>query len=114
MVLPPLAHLLTISQALKAVPRMKGCQSSPVEVAWLDLASLASVKTFATEFNARGLPLDVLVCNAGIMAPPQRLETADGLEQQFQVCCMHSCMLHMHALHPCTQVTNYSLICMCP
>ena len=57
-----------------------------MEVEQLDLASLASVKSFAAKFNERGLPLDVLVCNAGIMAPPVRCETEDGLEQQFQVC----------------------------
>lgn len=67
------------------MPRLKGCQSSSVEVAQLDLASLASVKSFAADFNSRGLPLDVLVCNAGVMAPPLRHETEDGLEQQFQV-----------------------------
>lgn len=67
------------------MPRLKGCQKHSVEVAQLDLASLSSVKSFAADFNARGLPLDVLVCNAGIMAPPVRGETEDGLEQQFQV-----------------------------
>ena len=77
--------MISVTQALKAVPRLHGCQSHPVEVAQLDLASLASVKSFAADFNARGLPLDVLVCNAGIMAPPKRLVTQDGLEQQFQV-----------------------------
>ena len=70
---------------MRALPRLKGCQTHPVEVAYIDLASLASVRAFAADFNARGLPLEVLVCNAGIMAPPERIETVDGLEQQFQV-----------------------------
>ncbi|MCB0875561.1 MAG: SDR family oxidoreductase [Solirubrobacterales bacterium] len=47
----------------------------------LDLADLASVGAAATEVAARG-PLDVLVNNAGVMAPPRR-ETADGFELQF-------------------------------
>ena len=64
---------------------MKGCQTHPVEVAHINLASLASIRAFAAGFNARGLSLSVLVCNAGIMAPPERIETEDGLEQQFQV-----------------------------
>jgi len=56
-----------------------------VEVGSLDLASLDSVRSFASSFNARGLPLALLICNAGIMAPPKRLVTKDGFEQQFQV-----------------------------
>jgi NAD(P)-dependent dehydrogenase (short-subunit alcohol dehydrogenase family) len=55
-----------------------------VELAELDLGSLASVEAFALSFRAahgeRGL--DLLVNNAGVMAPPRR-ETADGFELQF-------------------------------
>ena len=79
-------HFSCLLQALQAKPRRSGYQDHPVEVAHLDLASLASVRAFATAFNARALPLDALVCNAGVMAPPKRIETGDGLEQQFQVC----------------------------
>lgn len=53
-----------------------------VEVAALDLASLASVRAFAEGFRAREKPLDLLINNAGVMAPPRR-ETADGFELQF-------------------------------
>lgn len=70
---------------MRALPRLQGCQAHSVEVAHIDLASLASVRAFAADFNARGLSLSVLVCNAGLMAPPERIETEDGLEQQFQV-----------------------------
>jgi NAD(P)-dependent dehydrogenase (short-subunit alcohol dehydrogenase family) len=51
-----------------------------VEVAALDLASLEAVKAFAG--SRAGRPLDLLVNNAGLMAPPRR-ETADGFEVQF-------------------------------
>jgi NAD(P)-dependent dehydrogenase (short-subunit alcohol dehydrogenase family) len=51
-----------------------------VEAAVLDLASLASIHAFAA---AQTLPLDLLINNAGVMTPPKRLETADGLELQF-------------------------------
>jgi NAD(P)-dependent dehydrogenase (short-subunit alcohol dehydrogenase family) len=47
----------------------------------LDLTSLASVERFADEFNRLGVPLNVLVCNAGIMATHYGL-TRDGFEQQ--------------------------------
>jgi len=53
------------------------------ELVVLDLASLASVRQAAEAELARGLPLDVLINNAGVMAPAARLETADGFELQF-------------------------------
>eukprot|EP00898_Chlorokybus_atmophyticus_P000912 jgi/Chlat1/1821/Chrsp138S02147 len=56
-----------------------------VETMPLDLASLASVRGFARAIATKGLHVDVLVNNAGIMAPLQREETADGFEAQFQV-----------------------------
>jgi NAD(P)-dependent dehydrogenase (short-subunit alcohol dehydrogenase family) len=55
-----------------------------LELAELDLGSLASVEAFATTFrSAHGEQgLDLLINNAGVMAPPRR-ETADGFELQF-------------------------------
>jgi NAD(P)-dependent dehydrogenase (short-subunit alcohol dehydrogenase family) len=54
-----------------------------VELAELDLGSLASVASFAERFRAdhREGSLDLLINNAGVMAPP-RQETADGFELQ--------------------------------
>jgi len=49
----------------------------------LDLASLASIKRFADTTLVAGAPVDLLVNNAGVMAPPDRTETADGFELQF-------------------------------
>lgn len=54
-----------------------------VELAILDLASLDSVRTFAESELRRHRPLDVLINNAGVMAPPRRLQTAEGFELQF-------------------------------
>jgi NAD(P)-dependent dehydrogenase (short-subunit alcohol dehydrogenase family) len=53
------------------------------ELVELDLASLDSVRRVAEAEVARGLGLDGLINNAGVMAPPQRLETKDGFELQF-------------------------------
>jgi WW domain-containing oxidoreductase len=64
---------------------LPGCPTPRVEVLDMDLASLASVRAACRAFNRRSLPLHVLVCNAGLMSPPQRLQTQDGLEMQFQV-----------------------------
>lgn len=55
-----------------------------VSVVQLDLASLESVRRFALELIGRHHHLDLLVNNAGVMAPP-RQETADGFELQFGV-----------------------------
>jgi NAD(P)-dependent dehydrogenase (short-subunit alcohol dehydrogenase family) len=52
-----------------------------VEVAKLDLADLGSVRAFAERFRAEHGGLDLLVNNAGLMAPPRRL-TKDGFELQ--------------------------------
>jgi NAD(P)-dependent dehydrogenase (short-subunit alcohol dehydrogenase family) len=57
--------------------------SAKIDVRRVDLADLASVRGFATELLDDGAPIDVLVNNAGVMAPPQRETTADGFELQF-------------------------------
>lgn len=59
-----------------------GAAGAKVEVASLDLASLDSVRGFAKDFLERHGGLDLLISNAGIMAPP-RSATADGFEMQF-------------------------------
>ena len=54
--------------------------AAEVEVAELNLASMASVRAFAAGWTG---PLDVLINNAGVMAPPKRATTEDGYELQF-------------------------------
>jgi NAD(P)-dependent dehydrogenase (short-subunit alcohol dehydrogenase family) len=54
-----------------------------LELAIMDLASLASVREFAANELAKHRPLHILINNAGVMAPPRRLETIDGFELQF-------------------------------
>jgi NAD(P)-dependent dehydrogenase (short-subunit alcohol dehydrogenase family) len=53
-----------------------------LELEELELASLASVREFAERFRADHEGLDLLINNAGVMAPPRR-RTADGFELQF-------------------------------
>ncbi len=55
--------------------------TATLEVMQLDLASLESIHRFAREFRDKGVPLDVLCNNAGVMAIP-RCTTADGFEMQ--------------------------------
>jgi NAD(P)-dependent dehydrogenase (short-subunit alcohol dehydrogenase family) len=54
--------------------------ASDLEVAELNLASMESVRAFGTGWND---PLDILINNAGVMAPPKRLRTQDGYELQW-------------------------------
>ena len=62
-----------------AVKRIKAeAPGANVELRTLDLADLASVRTFAADLNR---DLDLLVNNAGVMAIPRR-STADGFEMQ--------------------------------
>jgi NAD(P)-dependent dehydrogenase (short-subunit alcohol dehydrogenase family) len=53
-----------------------------LELAELDLSSLDSVRAFAERYRAEHDGLDLLINNAGVMAPP-RGRTADGFELQF-------------------------------
>jgi NAD(P)-dependent dehydrogenase (short-subunit alcohol dehydrogenase family) len=48
----------------------------------LDLADLGSVREFAQRLTSQSSRLDLLINNAGVMAPPRRT-TADGFESQF-------------------------------
>jgi NAD(P)-dependent dehydrogenase (short-subunit alcohol dehydrogenase family) len=66
-------------RALQQVKTM--VHEADVSVAALDLANLASVRDFAERVRGDGAGLDLLINNAGVMAPPRR-ETADGFELQ--------------------------------
>ena len=46
----------------------------------LDLANLESVAAFAERMKDEGVALDILINNAGVMAPPKRVETSEGFE----------------------------------
>ena len=56
---------------------------SLVEVAELDLSSLASVRAFARHTVEGGKPLDILINNAGRMVQGHRQTTKDGFELTF-------------------------------
>jgi NAD(P)-dependent dehydrogenase (short-subunit alcohol dehydrogenase family) len=52
-----------------------------IEVSALDLGSLDAVRSFASTFGSTHAALDLLINNAGVMAPPRR-QTTDGFELQ--------------------------------
>ncbi len=69
-------------KAKSAVERIERAHpSAKVVVRSLDLASLASIRAFATSLLAERPRIDVLINNAGIMAIPRTL-TTDGFEMQ--------------------------------
>jgi NAD(P)-dependent dehydrogenase (short-subunit alcohol dehydrogenase family) len=53
-----------------------------LDVRALDLADLASVRGFVARLTGEHDSIDLLINNAGVMAPPRRL-TVDGFESQF-------------------------------
>lgn len=55
-----------------------------LEIMILDLASMASIRSFANHFKSKFDKLDLLINNAGVMVPPYQ-KTEDGFELQFGV-----------------------------
>ena len=82
------AHVLlgcrSESKGNAALDRLRAeAPGARAELAVVDMASLDSIRAFATRFVQTGDSLDVLVNNAGVMALPDREVTADGFERQF-------------------------------
>ncbi len=71
-------------QAVEAIIQATGNKN--VSFLQLDLASLASVRRFVSEFEAKKLPpLQGLICNAGLVADDKLAYTKDGFEIAFGV-----------------------------
>ena len=78
-----------VQAAVEQLAQLAGA-SNLVEAMSLDLASLASVRAFATELATRVRtgampPLHGLVCNAGVQSGTKRSFTADGFESTFGI-----------------------------
>ncbi|GJN34708.1 hypothetical protein PR202_gb23396 [Eleusine coracana subsp. coracana] len=81
------AHVVMAVRSLPAAQALRDdvlaqVPEAKVDVMELDLSSMASVRVFASEFITRGLPLNILINNAGVMAIPFSL-SKDGIEMQF-------------------------------
>lgn len=71
------------AKAEDAFKRLKAeVPGAKAELASLDLSDLKSVRAFGAAFAARGAALDLLINNAGIMAPLARKTSTDGFELQ--------------------------------
>lgn len=57
-------------------------KSDRVHLLSLDLESLADVRSCASVFLSMSETLNILICNAGVMTPPEG-RTKDGFETQF-------------------------------
>ncbi|MFF2487537.1 SDR family oxidoreductase [Microbacterium sp. NPDC058062] len=57
-------------------------QAGSIRPLALDLAALDSVAALSAQLNDEGRPIDLLIANAGVMNPPIRQLSADGLELQ--------------------------------
>jgi NAD(P)-dependent dehydrogenase (short-subunit alcohol dehydrogenase family) len=85
-----LGYFVTISvrsaeKGNEAVHHVKlACPQANISYLTMELASLDSVKNFASAYLALKIPLHLLVNNAGIMNTPYQM-TVDGFEAQFQV-----------------------------
>ncbi|KAI4351702.1 hypothetical protein L6164_006036 [Bauhinia variegata] len=73
-------NLLAAKEVKEAI--VKELPTAKVDAMELDLSSMVSVRKFASEFNSSGLPLNILINNAGIMATPFTL-SKDNIELQF-------------------------------
>jgi NAD(P)-dependent dehydrogenase (short-subunit alcohol dehydrogenase family) len=78
------AHIVgtarTREKAEKACSNIEG-KTTPVV---LELSDFSSARSAAQAINEMNIPIDMLICNAGIMALPE-LELVNGLERQFVI-----------------------------
>ncbi|KVH95422.1 Glucose/ribitol dehydrogenase, partial [Cynara cardunculus var. scolymus] len=63
-------------ELINEIPKAK------IDVMELDVASLKSVNKFVAAYKSTGFPINILIANAGVMAPPFTL-TEDNIELQF-------------------------------
>jgi len=79
------AHVVGAARDLDKARRATAAIEGPgkLELIECDLGSLASVRACADALNAKGEAFDVVIANAGVMAVPEKRETADGFEMQF-------------------------------
>ncbi len=76
------ARDLTKAERATSQVRADAANGGGLELIELDLASLASVRACAEALIAKAAPFDLIIANAGVMAPPLG-HTVDGFETQF-------------------------------
>lgn len=76
------AHIIGLARSKDKAWKASNGIEGEITPLGCELSDLESVAACADEIKALGIPVDVLMCNAGIMAPA-KLEQRYGLEMQF-------------------------------
>ncbi|RBP50687.1 SDR family oxidoreductase [Arenicella xantha] len=76
------AHIIGTARTKEKAATAAASIDGKVTTVICELSDFGSVRQCADQVNALDLPIDGLICNAGIMALP-KLELANGFEQQF-------------------------------
>ena len=71
-------------QVKRDIETSSGQGKGKIDLPHVDLESLDSVRQCAADFLSKSKQLNVLVCNAGVLGPPN-VRTTDGLETTFGV-----------------------------
>lgn len=79
---PSMEKLLTEPIAIAA-----GVKAENLEFMALDVGSMDKVKEFVNEYKAKGWPIDVLLCNAGVIDGKRKV-TPDGLDGTLSANCL--------------------------
>jgi len=78
------AKVTVPARRVEAAEEALGDVSGDIEIAGMDLGDIASVRKFASDYDATGRALDILINNAGIMACPETRVGPDW-EAQFGI-----------------------------
>ncbi|HUI25467.1 MAG TPA: SDR family NAD(P)-dependent oxidoreductase, partial [Candidatus Kryptonia bacterium] len=73
----------TSKAAVERIARESGGES--IAEMGLDLGSIESVRRFANDIEAKNIPLQALICNAGLQMSGARRASSDGFELTFAV-----------------------------
>jgi len=84
------AHVFMVSRNVNRLIEVKtsierNVPGAKIDCIWCDLSDQNSIRKCAKEFLDMKLPLNIFICNAGIMALQARRETAQHLERQVGV-----------------------------
>lgn len=86
-----------VYDGLPEVDPVTGVKRGTVNILYLDLSSMDSVKKFILEFKRTNMHLNYLICNAGIMFAPRQL-TEDNLESHLAVNYLGHCLMILELL----------------
>jgi len=83
------AHVVMVCRNLQSAEEAKrsivqGYPNSKIDILYMDSTKLKTVEACAAEYISKGWPLHMLILNAGVYNPPNKL-TDDGFETTFQV-----------------------------